>query len=34
MHTQWSDGSGSTAEMAAAGERNYEYIAIPITRKD
>jgi histidinol phosphatase-like PHP family hydrolase len=29
MHTQWSDGSGSTTEMAAAGaERNYEYIAI------
>jgi putative hydrolase len=29
MHTQWSDGSGSTAEMAAAGEeRNYEYIAV------
>jgi len=29
MHTQWSDGSGSTAEMAAAGEeRGYEYIAI------
>src|SRR4029077_10390109 len=29
MHTQWSDGSGSTAEMAAAGEeRSYEYIAI------
>ena len=29
MHTQWSDGSGSTGEMAAAGEeRGYEYIAI------
>lgn len=29
MHTHWSDGSGSTAEMAAAGEeRDYEYIAI------
>jgi histidinol phosphatase-like PHP family hydrolase len=29
MHTQWSDGSGSVAEMAAAGvERGYEYIAI------
>jgi histidinol phosphatase-like PHP family hydrolase len=29
MHTQWSDGSGSIAEMAvAAEERNYEYIGI------
>ena len=29
MHTEWSDGSGSIAEMAAAaGERDYEYIAI------
>jgi len=29
MHTQWSDGSGTTAEMAeAASERSYEYIAI------
>jgi histidinol phosphatase-like PHP family hydrolase len=29
MHTQWSDGSGTIAEMAAAAaERNYEYIAI------
>jgi histidinol phosphatase-like PHP family hydrolase len=29
MHTRWSDGSGSTAEMAAAGEeRGYDYIAI------
>ena len=29
MHTQWSDGSGTIAEMAAAGaERGYEYIAI------
>jgi histidinol phosphatase-like PHP family hydrolase len=29
MHTQWSDGAGSTVEMAAAGEeRGYEYIAI------
>jgi histidinol phosphatase-like PHP family hydrolase len=29
MHTRWSDGSGSIAEMAAAaGTRGYEYIAI------
>lgn len=29
MHTQWSEGSGSIAEMAdAAGSRGYEYIAI------
>ncbi|MFL6584383.1 MAG: PHP domain-containing protein [Chthoniobacterales bacterium] len=29
MHTHWSDGSGTTAEMAeAAAERRYEYIAI------
>ena len=29
MHTQWSDGSGSVAEMGAAGiERGYEYLAI------
>jgi histidinol phosphatase-like PHP family hydrolase len=29
MHTRWSDGSGSIAEMAdAARERSYEYIAI------
>jgi len=29
MHTQWSDGSGMIAEMAAAAEtRGYEYIAI------
>lgn len=29
MHTQWSDGSGSVAEMAGAGSaRGYEYIAI------
>jgi histidinol phosphatase-like PHP family hydrolase len=29
MHTQWSDGSGSIAEMAEAGNaRGYEYIAI------
>ncbi|HMJ06970.1 MAG TPA: PHP domain-containing protein [Chthoniobacterales bacterium] len=29
MHTQWSDGAGTIAEMAAAGEeRGYEYIAI------
>jgi hypothetical protein len=29
MHTRWSDGSGTVAEMAAAaGERGYEYIAI------
>ncbi len=29
MHTEWSDGSASVAEMAAAGlERGYEYIAI------
>jgi DNA polymerase (family 10) len=29
MHTQWSDSSGSVAEMAGAGiERGYEYIAI------
>src|SRR3954470_8623520 len=29
MHTHWSDGSGSVAEMAAAaGERGYEYIGI------
>jgi histidinol phosphatase-like PHP family hydrolase len=29
MHTEWSDGSGSITEMAAAGlERGYEYIAI------
>jgi histidinol phosphatase-like PHP family hydrolase len=29
MHTHWSDGSGSLAEMAAAAAaRNYEYIAI------
>jgi len=29
MHTRWSDGSGTTAEMAeAASERSYEYIAI------
>jgi putative hydrolase len=29
MHTRWSDGSGTVAEMAdAAGERSYEYIAI------
>jgi DNA polymerase (family X) len=29
MHTLWSDGSGTTAEMAdAAKERGYEYIAI------
>jgi hypothetical protein len=29
MHTQWSDGSGTVTEMAAAGEeRGYEYIAI------
>lgn len=29
MHTTWSDGSGTVAEMAeAARERNYEYIAI------
>jgi len=29
MHTQWSDGSGTVAEMATAGnERGYEYIAI------
>jgi DNA polymerase (family 10) len=29
MHTHWSDGSGSVAEMAAAAEaRGYEYIAI------
>ena len=29
MHTQWSDGSGTIAEMAdAAKERSYEYIAI------
>lgn len=29
MHTQWSDGSGTIAEMVgAAVERNYEYIAI------
>lgn len=29
MHTNWSDGSGTVADMAAAGEsRSYEYIAI------
>ena len=29
MHTQWSDGSGSVAEMAAAAsEQGYDYIAI------
>jgi len=29
MHTQWSDGSGSVAEMGAAGiERSYEYLAM------
>lgn len=29
MHTRWSDGSGTTAEMAeAASERSYEYIGI------
>lgn len=29
MHSQWSDGSGTIAEMAAAGaERGYEYLAI------
>src|SRR3954451_15863957 len=29
MHTQWSDGSGTVAEMAdAAANRSYEYIAI------
>jgi histidinol phosphatase-like PHP family hydrolase len=29
MHTRWSDGSGTIAEMAAAGrERGYEYLAI------
>ena len=29
MHTNWSDGSGKVAEMAAAArDRNYEYIAI------
>jgi len=29
MHTQWSDGSATTVEMAeAASERSYEYIAI------
>ena len=29
MHSTWSDGSGSIAEMAeAAAERHYEYIAI------
>jgi histidinol phosphatase-like PHP family hydrolase len=29
MHTQWSDGSGSIAEMAEAGnDRGYEYVAI------
>ena len=29
MHTQWSDGSGSVAEMGTAGiERGYEYLAI------
>ena len=29
MHTTWSDGSGSVADMAAAGvARGYEYIAI------
>lgn len=29
MHTQWSDGSGTVADMAsAAAERGYEYIAI------
>ena len=29
MHTQWSDGSGTIAEMAASGaERGYQYIAI------
>lgn len=29
MHTRWSDGSGTVAEMAAAGlERGYEYLAI------
>ena len=29
MHTEWSDGASSLAEMAAGGiERNYEYIAI------
>jgi histidinol phosphatase-like PHP family hydrolase len=29
MHTAWSDGSGTIAQMAeAAGERDYEYIAI------
>jgi putative hydrolase len=29
MHTQWSDGSGTVEEMAAAGqERGYEYLAI------
>ena len=29
MHTRWSDGSGTAAEMAeAASERSYEYIAI------
>lgn len=29
MHTQWSDGSGSVSDMAAAGiARGYEYIAI------
>jgi PHP domain-containing protein len=29
MHTQWSDGSGSVVEMAAAAEaRGYDYIAI------
>jgi histidinol phosphatase-like PHP family hydrolase len=29
MHTRWSDGSGTVAEMAgAAGERGYEYISI------
>src|SRR5204862_7439887 len=29
MHTRWSDGSGTVAEMAdAAGERGYDYIAI------
>jgi len=29
MHTRWSDGSGTIAEMAdAAANRSYEYIAI------
>src|SRR5204862_3270747 len=29
MHTQWSDGSGTVAEMAAAAaERRYDYISI------